>query len=476
MLTLHDRSALALETLAPVTLIDWAAIVRFSLLVWGPAACLGCGKITDTVAVDGTLAAASGAGAGEGSGGVSTTPSDQCGDSYPQLLWPGETPHPVCTASFARGRMSQALCSCGDAASWGGVRTDAFDSIAKTAEPGAAAVGINGAYVSPSPLWGGGSVTIAAKAALTIPLLDVHGDLRLAGTLDVGGPLTVTGDAWFAESVTARSLVTIGGTVHQAPGKTLEAAVPLGTSQLIAEEFGVAPPCRCDENQILDWTSVIDSASEQNDNASIGLTAEAVSQPAAAIALTLPCGRYYLSGIASNQDVHLVVVGRVALFVAGDVSSTGPLRVELAPGAELDWFIGGKLDLASTVQLGDAERPAATRVYVAGGGELNVPEEYVWANLYAPRADVVLPGESAFSGSVFGQTVSSAKDIAVHYDQAVQRVADGCPLDDPQSCSGCGQCGGGRTCLAGSCAGCTADADCCWPLVCDGGRCAAFAE
>src|SRR5688500_2766798 len=100
MLTPHDRSALTLETLATVSLITGAAVVRLSLLMWGAASCLGCSKVTDTVAIDDTLEAASGAGAGEGSGGASTTPTDQCGDSYPQLLWPGETPRTVCTASF----------------------------------------------------------------------------------------------------------------------------------------------------------------------------------------------------------------------------------------------------------------------------------------------------------------------------------------------------------------------------------------
>ncbi|HYJ11693.1 MAG TPA: hypothetical protein VEX18_21870, partial [Polyangiaceae bacterium] len=367
-------------------------------------------------------------------------------------------------------------CSCGDVDTFGGIRTEAFDSITETADPGAAAVGINGAYQSPSPMSSAGSVTVATSTALLIHLLDVQGELKLAGALEVTGPLTVAGDAWFAESVKALSLVAIGGDVYQVPGKTLEATVPLGTEgKLIAEEFSVAPPCRCDEDEISNWTSVIESASEQNDNASIGLDAAALLQPPSAIDLTLPCGRFYLSGIASAEDVRLLVVGRVALFVAGDVASTGSLQIELAPGAELDWFIDGQLDL-STLKLGEAERPAAVRVYVAGDGELSVPQDDVFANLYAPRADVVLGGESDFFGSVFGHTVGSLGAIVVHYDAAVQRVADGCALEEPPSCSGCGECSAGRACVGGSCADCGDDADCCWPLVCNGGRCSAFEE
>jgi hypothetical protein len=492
MLTPHERSSIPLETSPPMRLTTRAVVARLSLLAWGGTACLACGKVTDTIAIS-TLAAP-GAGAGEasspgggagpgggasagGSAGAGPTTGSQCGDSYPQLLWPSDAPRTICTASFARDRMSHALCSCGDIDTWGGIRTEAFDSVAQTEDPGAAAVGINGAYQSPSILLSAGSLTVAASTPLAIPLLDVYGDLRLAGALDVPGTLTVKGDAWFADSVRGLSLVAIDGDVYQVPGKTLEATVPLGTKGKIkAEEFSVAPPCRCEETSISDWTSVIESAAEQNDNASIGLDATALAQPPSAIDLTLPCGRFYLSGIASAQDVRLLVVGRVALFVGGDVSSTGSLRVELETGAELDWFIGGQLDLASTAELGEAERPAATRIYLAGDGQLSVPQDYVFANLYAPRADVVLVGESDFFGSVFGRTVASLGQIVVHYDTAVQRVADGCAPEEPPSCSGCGECSAGRACIAGTCAACDGDVDCCWPLVCNGGRCSAFEE
>jgi hypothetical protein len=340
-------------------------------------------------------------------------------------------------------------------------------------------VGINGSYNTLSITLIGGSLTVAAPTASPLlPLLDVRGDLRFAGELQVSGPLSVARDAWFAESATVLALATIGRDVHQVPGKTLDESISRGTNgQVISEAFTVAPPCRCDASQVMDWTTVIAGAALQNDNPSIGLTTAALIQPAGAIALTLPCGSFYLDGIASAGDLHLSVVGRVALFVAGDVLASAQLSVQLATGAELDWFIGGQLDLATTTaQVGDAERPAALRIYVAGEGQLSVPSDYVFANLYAPRSDVALLGKADFYGSIFGQTVSSAKSISVHYDAAVQRVAEGCAPDEPPSCNGCGQCSQGRACVAGGCAACSADSDCCWPLICEGGRCTAFNE
>jgi len=245
--------------------------------------------------------------------------------------------------------------------------------------------------------------------------------------------------------------------------------------QLIAEDVSIAPPCRCGSDDTLNWLSVIDSASKQNDNDSIQLKSLATA-PHQVVDLTLPCGRFYLSDLKGLGEVHLHVTGRTALFVAGNVANLGGLQVDLAPDAELDWFVGGTFDFGGGGQVGDASRPAALRIYVAGAASLILNPQNVAANLYAPLSDVVFLGGSDFSGSVFGHTVSNVADVVVHYDAAVQRVGDACPLELPQSCSGCGECQAGQACVAGACTACRNDSDCCSPLVCSAGRCAAFLE
>lgn len=419
-----------------------------------------------------------GSGAQAGSGG---TPAVHCGDTYPRLVSPGAPGGTVCAAGFARGRMSQALCSCGDLGTVGGLRTDAFDSDTEIPTlAAAAAVGVNGAYSTPAITFVGGSFTVAASTALLLlSPLDVRRDLRVGGALTAISTLTVGRDAWFADSTNAPPVVGIGGDVHQVPGKTLGDTIAPGTAgQVISEPFSVAAPCRCAPDEVTDWSDVIGSAADQNDNASIGLTPTAFLEPSAPLALTLPCGTFYIDGVASSQPIELTIVGRVALLVAGDVLTSAELRVTLEPGAELDWFIGGRLDSEQALVLGDVARPAALRVYVAGAGELSVrSQESVSANIYAPNADVQIDGKGDFSGSIFARTISSAKLIGVHYDVAVQRVAESCAQGpEPESCSGCGQCAEGKACVDGSCTTCAADGDCCWPLICNGGRCAAFKE
>lgn len=461
-------------------------VVQLVVLVVGALSSVACGKTIDVVA-EGLLSRGGGgsgsSGGSGGSGGVTaggpSNPPIECDGSYPVVAWAdaGGAERTLCTAGFARDRMSYALCSCGNLDTFGGVYSNAFDSVTPDSPEAAAAVGINGECHSTAPLAIEGSLTIAAPTELLLPGLEVHGDVRLGGELTVSGPMYVTRDAWFAESVVSLSIASVRRDVHQRPGKTFDASVPaLVGGQTFAEEFSIAPPCRCDSAAALDWSSVLASASTQNDNELIDLDALALATAPDAVDLTLPCGRFYVTEITGDREIHLRVTGRVALFVGGEVSSSGPLDVELGPDAELDWFVGGALDLSNAIRVGDAARPAAVRIYVAGAGELPVPREFVFANLYAPLSDVVLTGSGDFYGSLFGQTLTSAAAITVHYDAAVHRAGEACRDADPASCSGCGQCEGGRTCLAGSCADCVNDQDCCSPLVCEGGRCVALRQ
>jgi hypothetical protein len=440
---------------------------------------VACGAKIDTVAIGVEIIGAGGSGNGGngGNGGVSSVAGNlgagvTCDDTHPQLPWSGpDGQRTVCTSSFAPSRMSQALCSCGNLGSFGAIRTEAFDSSTQQPAPGTAAVGANGAFETPSAMIGG-SLTAASPNVQLISLLDVIGDLRLGGELQISGPLTVARDAWLAQSGKALTIVLIGRDLHVPAGKPLDDSISRGVAgQLVTEEFAVSPPCRCDESSVLDWSTIIESASGQNDNSKIGLTPQALVAPAQATAITLPCGRYYLDGIGGSSDLQLHIEGRVALFVAGDVLNTGQLRVTFGTGAELDWFVGGRLDFERAMQVGDATRPAALRVYVAGEGSLTIPASYVSGNVYAPRSDIGLLGSEDFYGSLFGRTVSGAKSILVHYDAAVQRVGDACGVDSPTSCNDCSQCSGGLACVAGSCGACTLDSECCWPLVCKAGRC-----
>ena len=143
----------------------------------------------------------------------------------------------------------------------------------------------------------------------------------------------------------------------------------------------------------------------------------------------------------------------------------------LAPGAELDWFIDGNLTLDPGARIGDPVRPAATRIYVSGDGEIQLPGSAETSfNLYAPTAAVSVVGGGDVYGSIFARQVSASADLLLHYDRAILHAKDACDVAQG-SCQPCAQCSAGLACLDNACFTCEADSDCCAPFVCLSGQC-----
>jgi hypothetical protein len=158
----------------------------------------------------------------------------------------------------------------------------------------------------------------------------------------------------------------------------------------------------------------------------------------------------------------------VALYIQGDLRTSGALTITVDPGAELDLFVGGSLQGNGTT-LGDPARAAATRVYVAGQTSF-LGALALGANLYAPASTFTALGQLSVSGSIFAGTVTATGPLAIHYDQAILGVA-GCEAP-PASCASCHDCpGAAPACNGGACGACMSDSDCCAPLVCQAGAC-----
>ncbi|HXI59756.1 MAG TPA: hypothetical protein VNO55_27000, partial [Polyangia bacterium] len=144
--------------------------------------------------------------------------------------------------------------------------------------------------------------------------------------------------------------------------------------------------------------------------------------------------------------------------------------IDLAPGAELDLFVGGNLSLGGATAFGNRARAGNVRVYV-GGSTVTLPGgKAVGANIHAPGALVTLPAATDLTGSVYASHFSLGGAVTVHYDQAVLEGA-ACP-NTPVTCQGCADCSGAApACRQGACTACQTDADCCPPFQCAAGRC-----
>jgi hypothetical protein len=298
-----------------------------------------------------------------------------------------------------------ALCSCTDYVSGSSTRVDG--SLALGGALSAGDVQVQGALI----------VAGASGAPLT-------GDLGVSESLWVRGPLQgahavdVGGDAHIGGAVRVSSL-RVGGTFTLAEDAALEVAShPAVTRAAVA----VPAPCRCDTP--LDLNALVDVARVQNDDATIALDPQlgprTFEQPRT---LELPCGRYYVEQIYAARPIRLRILGRVSLFVRDRVvtEQAGSLTIELEPDAELDLFARLGMTAAGPVQIGDARRPGATRVYVGSAGSLffSAPTTLA-ATLHAPSSELVTQARFELFGAALLRRVVAEQPLLLHHDDALQ--------------------------------------------------------
>lgn len=417
---------------------------------------------------------------GSSSSGGGGAAGAMCPGFLPTVSTTGsDTRQELCAGWMARRAFSHSVCSCGDLNVLAVLASDARDSLYEdtSADRAGASIGVNGNYSGGEYVRIGGFLSVLGTAALASRGgIDVAGDLRLAAATTAAGPIFVGRDAWLLQATSTLSLATVGRALHLGPNGSLEGlgAVVVG-GPTVHEPFALTPPCACADNELLDVAGIVREGLSRNDNGRIGLDLDALSNVTSPKELTLSCGRFALRAVSGEPAITLHISGRVLLFVDGDVTAGRGFSLKMEPGAELDWFIRGNLSVSGEALLGDDARAGATRLYVLGPGDIALPGTARFAaNLYAPRARVSVGALGDIYGSVFGASITSLGPLLAHYDRAVLRADERCAAPPPVRCSSCDQCGAGSACVAGVCGACTADRDCCFPLVCEMGACQAL--
>jgi hypothetical protein len=388
----------------------------------------------------------------------------------------GGTVTSQCTGQIAEEIFKSALCTCQDVNLQGYLRTRGFSSASAGADAGAngAPVGINGNYVIPALAVNagftdvGGSFAVAGSDSLAFAGdFTVNGDFHAASSLALAGYTPIAGSAWIGGDVTNAGYATVGGNLYITGNDVLPLTV---TGTRTKQTVSVAPPCDC--NALLDVGALVDAAQVTNDNASIGLSPDALHDVIGVADVTLPCGKYFLNDISGIGQIVIRVGGRVALFIEGSITAAADLEVQLSPSAEIDVFIKGTLVLAGKGSFGSTSRPAATRIYVGGSDDVVlVGASGFVGNLYAPYARVTSVGYAKVWGSIFANDFQVPGYADISYDRAITQAGQGCSAPPPTSCSQCGTCTGGLACVGGTCGACTSDSDCCGQDVCESGAC-----
>lgn len=383
--------------------------------------------------------------------------------------------HVTCTGRIAETKFLNALCTCNNATMAGYLKTRSFDSVKGGPTDTGGSVGINNAYAITTGFTDvGGSLTIAGPGSLSFAgYLKVGSDLRAAGEAIVAGYTKVGRNAWLGEGLTDLGPVNIGGDLHAA-GPIMALPLQVGGSKF-QENVNIPKTCPCEPQDLLDVGSLVDDAKLENDNAAHGISSNMLNLVVGNVEVTLPCGRFYLERIGGIGNTIVNVTGRVALFVDGPLAAAGNLEFRLAPAGEIDIFVKGDLVLTGRAVFGNKERPAASRIYVGGAGDvLLVGAGGFVGNVYAPHSLVTAVGYAEVYGSVFARDFLSPGYANFVYDRAIQHAGDNCdaPLPPPGTCNQCGSCTGGTACVNGSCGTCRTEGDCCSPLVCMNGVCA----
>jgi hypothetical protein len=344
----------------------------------------------------------------------------------------------TCEPTTAARTFTRAVCSCEDTNVAGFLRTRSFRSGTDAAgtERLGGSVGVNRNYITGGLADVGGDFIVSGpRDTLFGGLLSVGRDLRFRPAFDVAGAVGVGGDVHLQGSLRALGSIGIQGDLHRSPdSRFLGLALVNVAGERYTEEVEVEAPCGCGEGEVLDVAGAVAAAHADNDNASIGLDPHAVDLAIGlGTALTLPSGRFYVHQVGSLGAIQLRIEGKVKLYVGDDFLAGPSFAVTLAPGAELDLFVRDNFALAGAALLGDPRRPAATRIYVGGTGDIAVAGLNAFAgNLYAPSANVLVGGIGKVYGSLFGKNILAAGFLDVGFDEAVLDGVD-CHSEPPES-------------------------------------------
>lgn len=403
--------------------------------------------------------------------------SGYCAGSGPPIVV-GDTGSDAarCSGQVAASAFRYGLCICQDLSASSAITVDAFDS----SMPGAStfgsggSVGINNNINVNALLSVGG--TLQSGAGSTGQALSIGQDLLLGSGMNQS-QITVGRNAQVNGDVIVANALRVTGTLTVPAGRTLNGN-PIQTGSTVRAAVSASAPCDCAANQIFPIAGYVEGRRTSNDNASIGLAPDRLTNFSGEQVLTLPCGRFFLDRIAGAGKLTIQVSGRTALFVGGDVNLQDQFRVQVGGSGELDLFINGGLTSSAPLNFGDSTAPARVRLYMGGSRNINLAANSVInGNIYAPESALVTSGALTVYGAIFVRNFNPSSSVTIHHDVAVLKASDACkPTGSgsnppPNTCMRCQDCGG-QACNAGTCGGCTQDSDCCRPLTCDRGKCA----
>lgn len=229
----------------------------------------------------------------------------------------------------------------------------------------------------------------------------------------VAGPDSVGIGGAFSTGAT----VEIAGSLQVSGVLTLPGADALTLGGMLVETPSAA--CNCQDESLLDIAALVRSQATDARALAGGFDPARLEDVSTDSTLELACGRYRVDRIAGPSDLRIRALGRVALFVDGDLALDGGMEVVLEPSASFDLFVAGNVRVGAAWLVGGVEQAGRVRVYVGGDGTVDLAAEAsIAGTLYAPRAELVTRGDLDVYGPLFVRRAAPGGELRVHAAEA----------------------------------------------------------
>jgi len=267
-----------------------------------------------------------------------------------------------------------------------------------------------------------GSLAVGGQSRIASPLrvsscFTGFGGIRAESTEEVAGDLATAFD-WVVDSAArvganvlvggklhARNAVAVGGVLHAAAVDMTKVS-----ASVVVDAMAPKNPLHC---ELASQPSAIISGLE---SATFVDLRDALAAHSEAARVQLGCARYRFDSFGIDQELTLHIKGHTLIVVDGNVRIAAPLTVELEPDAQLDFLIGGALEVNERLSFSKGT------TWLAVGGALSIaaPLE-LDGTLYAPGSAVSSTKLSAdkranlltVNGALLVGSLSVASPVAV---------------------------------------------------------------
>lgn len=138
-------------------------------------------------------------------------------------------------------------------------------------------------------------------------------------------------------------------------------------------------------------------------------------------AYVLGNGDYYLNSL-NLSGPGVLVQGKARIHVAGQTSLSSSAHILLAPGASLEYYAAGDINVSGRGWINASGYAKDFTIYALNTcNSINYSGDAQFVGtMYAPRSDIKMSGSSGGFGALVGKSITFSGEMSFHYDEALR--------------------------------------------------------